>query len=67
MFPSHIRGFAVGAIATIARLSNCLAPFMEYLSDLFQVHPLFICSLPCFIGFIAARSLPETMNKKLLN
>ena len=33
LFPSSIRGLASGLIVCIARLSNCLAPLIENISD----------------------------------
>ena len=67
LFPSKIRGLSLGIIVTISRLCNCAAPFIEFLAETFDVHPLFVSSLPSFIAIIASRKLPETLNKNLIS
>ena len=65
LFPSKIRGLSVGLIVTISRLCNCAAPFIEFLSEFFDIHPLFISSLPSILAIFASKNLPETLNKNL--
>lgn len=67
MFPTKIRGLAVGLTIFSARVINGLAPVVGIISDSTELHPLFISTLPCFLGIIACYMLPETLNKNLRN
>ena len=46
---------------------NCFAPGINHLSEYLNVHPLILSTLPSFLGFFAAFSLPETKGFNLMN
>ena len=67
LFPSQVRGLASGLIVCIARMSNCLAPVIENVSDAVNVHPLAISAIPALFGLVGVYALPETLNQNLKN
>lgn len=67
IFPSSIRGLASGLIVCISRMSNCLAPVIENISDKTGIHPLAISAIPAIWGLLATCILPETFAQNLKN
>ena len=67
LFPSSIRGLASGLIVCISRMSNCLAPVIENISDATGIYPLAISAIPAVFGLIATCALPETFAQNLKN
>lgn len=67
LFPSSVRGLASGLIVCIARMSNCLAPVIESISDNTGIHPLAISAIPSILGVIGTCALPETFAQNLKN
>ncbi len=67
LFPSSIRGFALGLNIYLGRLSMSLAISIILLADSLNIHPLFFMGIQGVICYFCLQMLPETLNKKLKN
>ena len=67
MFPSNLRGFAVGISNILANIAASLVPYFGLIADKLRVHFLALFIPISFLVLIGSFPMPETMNKKLQN
>ena len=67
LFPTKIRGLAMGLIITLGRCSESFGGYFYQLSVFYDIHPLILTGLPAFLALPASYYLPETVDKNLIN
>jgi len=65
LFPTQIRGSAVGIVSTGARFATMLTPFLIGLHNLVSWLPGTVFALVSLLAGVVSLSLPETMGKAL--
>lgn len=64
-FPTVIRNVGLGASSAFARIGGVIAPYVNYLSEIWTPLPLVIFGSCALTGGMMSLLLPETLNKKL--
>lgn len=60
IFPTQLRGFAVGFILLTGKLIGSLAPYINYFSKIMEVHVLVGSSFPLFLSIYLTLFLQDT-------
>lgn len=64
LFPTDLRGLALGADVFISRLSYIASSYLALLSEAYKLNPMSFCFIPAVMSLIAVVGLKETMNPK---
>ena len=64
LFPTDVRGLALGADVFISRLSYIGSSYLALLSQYFDLNPMSFCFIPAFMSLVAVYGLKETLNPK---
>lgn len=66
LFPTEIRGTALGACSTLAHVGSMTAPFIvDFLGKWAWFVPTTICGVTVAVAGVLALTLPETRQRKL--
>ncbi|XP_071495942.1 organic cation transporter protein-like [Diadema antillarum] len=65
IFPTSVRNVGFGLCSFWSRIGGIVAPFVNYLSDIYGPAPLLIFGVTSFVGGATAFFLPETLNRPL--
>ncbi|XP_055382787.1 organic cation transporter protein-like [Condylostylus longicornis] len=65
-FPTVIRNVGLGASSMVARIGGILAPYFNLLGEIWKPFPMIIFGGMAFAGGLLSLSLPETLNKPML-
>lgn len=66
LFPTEIRGSALGACSTMAHIGSMTAPFIvDFLGKWAWFVPTTICGVTVFVAGLLTLTLPETRQRKL--
>ncbi|XP_014247403.1 organic cation transporter protein isoform X2 [Cimex lectularius] len=64
-FPTVIRNVGLGAGSTFARVGGILAPYVNYMAEIWAPLPLIIFGTMALVSGSSALLLPETLNRRL--
>lgn len=64
LFPTDVRGLALGADVFISRLSYIASSYLALLSQDMDLNPMSLCFIPATLSLIAVYGLEETLNRK---
>ncbi|XP_055716130.1 organic cation transporter protein-like [Phlebotomus papatasi] len=64
-FPTVIRNVGLGAASMVARFGGILAPYINFLGDIWKPFPMIIFGAMAFAGGLLSLFLPETLNQTL--
>ena len=67
LFPTHLRGLALGCSVAFGRTMSSLAAFMIYFTDLWEIHPLSTALITSMIAIPFSIILEETSHKQISN
>lgn len=64
LFPTDVRGLALGADVFVSRLSYIASSYLALLSENFNLNPMSFCFIPAILSLVAVYGLKETLNNK---
>ena len=67
LFPTAIRGLGIGTGLFVGRSSFIVSNYLAKIAIYFNVNPICFCFIHGILAFICAKSLHETLNKKIKN
>ena len=67
LFPTHLRGFALGFTVAIGRFMSSLSSYMIFITDSLGMHPFATALLAGVVSLPFSIILEETAHKKLSN
>lgn len=67
LFPTHIRGMALGISVLIGRVITSLSSYMIFVTDRLHLHPLATAMLTSLLALPFSYLLRETKDQKMSN
>jgi hypothetical protein len=67
LFPTHIRGFALGTSVLVGRIMSSLSSYMIFFTDSYNLHPLATTLITSTIALPLSMYLRETKDQSISN